>query len=96
MAAALWALGLPAMAALAGARPLTETRPLARKIASAVWMAEVVLLAEDGAAWAPQPAGVVTLAGLAAARAVAIIPPQSEGLPAGAPLAAQPLDLPFG
>jgi hypothetical protein len=39
---------------------------------------------------------VVTLAGLAAARAIAIIPPQSEGLPAGAPLAAQPLDLPFG
>lgn len=96
MAAALWALGLPAMAALAGARPLTETRPLARKITSAVGMAEVVLLAEDGAAWAPQPAGVVTLAGLAAARAIAIIPPQSEGLPAGATLAAHPLDLPFG
>jgi len=96
LSAALWALGLPAMAALAGARPLTETRPLARKIASAVGVSEVVLLVQDGGGWVPQPAGLVTLAGLAAARAFAIIPPESEGLPAGAPLAAHPLDLPFG
>jgi molybdopterin biosynthesis enzyme len=96
MVAALLGLGLPALAALSGATPRTETRPLARKIASGVGVAELVLLARDGDAWLPQPAGTLTLSRLAAACAFAILPPDSEGLPAGAPLSAHPLDLPFG
>jgi molybdopterin biosynthesis enzyme len=96
MLAACLALALPAMAALTGAAPRPETRPLVRKLASNVGLSELVLLAADGDAWLPHPAGTVTLTGLAAARAFAILPPESEGLPAGAPLAALPLEWPFG
>ena len=41
-------------------------------------------------------AALISLSGLAAATAFAILPPDSEGLPAGAPLSATLLDLPFG
>lgn len=96
MVAALLALGLPALAALSGVAPCPEVRPLARKVASSVGMAELVLLARDGDGWLPQPAGTLTLSRLAAAGAFAILLPDSEGLPAGAPLAALSIDLPFG
>lgn len=96
MVAACLGLALPAMAALTGARPRTRTRPIARKLTSTVGLSELVLLAEDAGAWVAQPAGTVTLTGLAAARAFAILPPDSEGLPAAAPLTALPLDQPFG
>lgn len=96
MVAACAALALPALAALSGGRVHRETRPLSRKIASTVGLSELVLLTGTDGAWMPQPAGMVTLSGLAVAQAFAILPPDSEGLPAGAPLAAIPLDMPFG
>jgi molybdopterin biosynthesis enzyme len=96
MVAACAALALPALAALSGGRARQQTRPVSRKIASAMGLSELVLLAEADGAWAPQPAGTVTLSGLAAAEAFAILPPDSEGLPVGAPLAAIPFDMPFG
>lgn len=94
--AACLALALPALARLSGAAPVARTLPLARKLTSTVGLSEMVLLAEEAGHWLPQPAGTLTLSGLAAATAFAILPPESEGLPAGAPLAATPLDLPFG
>ena len=96
MVAACLALGLPALARLTGATPLSRTLPLARKLTSTVGLSELVLLAEDAGQWWPQAAGTLTLSGLAAAAAFAILPPDSEGLPAGAPLAATPFDLPLG
>lgn len=96
MVAALLALGLPAMAVLTGAAPLIEERPLTRKIASGLGLSDLVLLTRAGAEWHPGPAGTLTLAGLAVADAFAIVPPDSEGLPAGAMLAGTLLSTPFG
>jgi molybdopterin biosynthesis enzyme len=94
--AALLALGVPAMSALTGARPVAEARPISRKAASALGLSDVVLLAVEDAAWRPMPPGTVTLAALAASEAFAILPPDSEGLPEGAPLPATRLLSPFG
>jgi len=94
--AACLALGTAALAALGGAPPLREERPLARKASAAPGMSDLVLLTREGPAWRPAPAGSVTLAALAAADAYAILGPESEGLPAGAPLAGTPLDRPLG
>ncbi|MDG3041269.1 molybdopterin-binding domain-containing protein [Roseicyclus marinus] len=94
--AACVALAMPAMAALTGAKALTETRPLTRKIASGLGLSHLVLLTRQDDAWVPGPAGSVTLAALAAADACAILPPHSEGLPAGAMLAGIPLNFPLG
>jgi molybdopterin molybdotransferase len=96
MVAACLALALPAIAQLGGAKVVTRTLPLSRKLTSTVGLSELVLLVEQAGQWAPQPAGVLTLSGLAQATAFAILPPDSEGLPAAAPLSATPLDLPFG
>lgn len=96
MVAACVALAMPAMAELTGAKTLTETRPVTRKIASGLGLSHLVLLTRQDDAWGPGPAGSVTLAALAAADACAILPPQSEGLPAGAMLAGIPLNCPFG
>jgi molybdopterin molybdotransferase len=94
--AACLALALPAMAALTGAMARPATRQLLRKVTSTVGLSELVLLAREDDAWVPHPAGTVTLTALATAEAFGVLPPDSEGLPAGAPLAALPLDLPFG
>jgi molybdopterin biosynthesis enzyme len=91
MMTALLALGQPAVAMLAGAAARAVTRPLLRKAPSAPGMSDLVLLAPREGGWYPSPPGLVTLAILAEAHAFAILPPESEGLPAGAPLAAQPL-----
>jgi molybdopterin biosynthesis enzyme len=96
MIAALLGQALPALVRLSGATPLSRTLPLARKLTSTVGLSELVLLAEDAGHWLPQPAGLLTLSGLAATTAFSILPPDSEGLPAGAPLVATPFDLPFG
>lgn len=96
MVAACMGLALPALGRLTGAAPVVRTLPLSRKLTSTVGLSELVLLAEEAGRWLPQPAGLLTLSGLAAATAFAILPPDSEGLPAGAPLSATPLDLPFG
>lgn len=96
MVIACLALALPALARLTGAAPRVRTLPLSRKLTSGVGLSELVLLAEAEGQWLPQPAGTLTLSGLATATAFAILPPDSEGLPAGAPLSATPFDLPFG
>lgn len=96
MVAGCLALALPALARLTGAAPLVRTLPLARKVASTVGLSDLVLLTEQAGHWQPQPPGMLTLTGLASASAFAILPPDSEGLPGGAPLAATPFDMPFG
>jgi molybdopterin biosynthesis enzyme len=96
MVAACLALGLPAMAALAGAGCVTEAGPLLRKAASALGLSDLVLLTSEGTGWRPAPPGSVTLAALAAAHAFAVLPPDSEGLAEGATLSATPLLAPFG
>jgi molybdopterin biosynthesis enzyme len=96
MLAACLALALPALARLSGARAVTTALPLARKLTSTVGLSELVLLSEQAGQWHPHPAGVLTLSGLAQATAFAILPPDSEGMPALAPLSATPIDLPFG
>ncbi|MCH8466025.1 MAG: hypothetical protein LAT78_05565 [Roseinatronobacter sp.] len=96
MLAALLGLGLPAIAALSGASARVQMRPLSQKISSAVGISEFVLLAEAGEGILPFPTGNVTISSLAQASAFAILPPESEGLPAGAELPCILLDQPFG
>jgi molybdopterin molybdotransferase len=96
MIAAALCLLLPVMARLTGAAPAATSLQLARKLTSTVGLSELVLLTEVAGHWQSQPVGTVTLSGLAQASAFAILPPDSEGLPAGAPLTATPLDLPLG
>jgi molybdopterin molybdotransferase len=95
MLSALLALGLPALAALSGASLRTNSRPVTRNLPSSVGMSELVLLRGEGCAWAPAPAGLISLSGLAGAEAFAILAAGSEGLSAGSALAATPLDVPF-
>lgn len=96
LTAACLGLALPALTQLSGAKLREQTRPLARKITSTVGVSELVLLDEDAGTWVPQPAGLVTLTGLASAQAFIILPPESEGCAAGTPLAATPLGQPLG
>lgn len=93
---ALLALGLPALAHLSAASRIEETHNLARKLASGVGMAELVLLRRDIDLWHPLAPGMVTLSALCSADAFAIVPPESEGLAAGARLSATSLHRPFG
>jgi len=93
---ALLALGLPVLAALAGATPRPASRPVTRKIASTIGLSELVLLARTEAGWLPGPAGTVTLAALARAEAFALIPPGSEGIAAQSALPGLHLDNAFG
>jgi molybdopterin molybdotransferase len=96
MVAALLALGLPALVALSGAVPRQNTRPLTRKVSSGLGLSELVLLHDDADGWGPAAPGNITLQSLSQASAFALLPPDSEGLPAGALLAGVPLDQPFG
>lgn len=89
MLAALLALGLPALDALSGRASAPRPVTLARKLTSAIGLSEVVLLTPAPDGWLPEPA--LTLAALARARAFALIPPGSEGHPAGDTIPALPL-----
>jgi molybdopterin molybdotransferase len=85
--AAWWALALPALDRLFGRLPrLPVTRPLARKIASTVGIAEMVLLEIDGEAWMPLAAGDLPIETIARADAWCVIQGGSEGHAAGAPV----------
>lgn len=81
-----WALARPALDCLAG-RPISQrvTRPLARKIASAPGIAEIVLLRQEGAGWMPLAIGDLSLRHLASADAWLLVPGDSEGYATGAP-----------
>jgi molybdopterin molybdotransferase len=85
--AAWWTLALPALERLSGRqarRPVTL--PLARKIASSVGIAEIVLLERNGEAWMPLAVGDLPLETLARADAWLVIPGGSEGHAAGTPI----------
>jgi molybdopterin biosynthesis enzyme len=85
--AAWWTLVLPVLDRLS-ARPSRPaiTLPLARKIASAIGLAEIVLLRKIDRAWMPLAAGELSLAALAGADAWLAVPAGHEGFAAGTPV----------
>ncbi|MBU6461652.1 MAG: molybdopterin-binding protein [Bradyrhizobium sp.] len=85
--AAWWTLALPALDRLSGRRPRSPlTLPLARKVASLVGIAEIVLLERRNAGWMPLSVGEMPLAAIARADAWLAIPDGSEGHAAGTPV----------
>ena len=84
-----WALVLPLLDRLSGrqTRP-TVTLPLARKIASSVGLAEVVLLQQKNDSWMPLATGDLALAAVARADAWLLVPGSSEGYAAGTQVSA--------
>jgi molybdopterin molybdotransferase len=85
--AAWWALALPVLDRLSGlSRRQTFSLPLARKIASSVGLAEIVLLEERAEAWLPLAAGELPLELIARADAWMLVPAGSEGFAAGTPV----------
>ncbi len=82
-----WALALPVLDRLSGrqTRP-TVTLSLARKIASSVGLAEVVLLERQGDGWMPLAVGDLPFAMIARADAWLLVPGGSEGYAAGTPV----------
>jgi molybdopterin molybdotransferase len=85
--AAWWTLALPALDHLSARRPRpTTTLPLARKIASGVGLAEIVLLESRDGAWLPLAVGDLALETIARADAWLVVPGGSEGFAAGSPV----------
>ena len=85
--AAWWTLALPALDRLSGRRPRrTVNLPLARKIASSVGIAEIVLLERKQDMWATLALGELSLEAIARAEAWLVIPGGSEGFAAGSPV----------
>jgi molybdopterin biosynthesis enzyme len=85
--AAWWTLALPVLDRLSGRRPRkTLNLPLARKIASGVGIAEMVLLQRKQGAWTVLAVGDLSLDAIARAEAWLIVPGGSEGFAAGAPV----------
>lgn len=87
--ASFWTLALPVIDRLSGRiRPPARTLPLARKIASAVGLTEIVLLRETNGSWLPLATGRLPLHRLAEADAWLAVPGDSEGHAAQTPVAA--------
>lgn len=85
--AAWWTLAIPALDRLTGRRPRrTVTLKLARKIASHVGLAELVLLERKDGAFVPSAIGDLPLQAIARAEAWLLIPGGSEGFAAGSPV----------
>jgi molybdopterin molybdotransferase len=85
--AAWWTLALPVLDRLSGrAKRATTTLPLARKIASSVGIAEIVLLEKVDDAWMPLATGDLSLATIAGGDAWLVVPGASEGYAAGTPV----------
>jgi molybdopterin biosynthesis enzyme len=85
--AAWWTLALPALDRLSGRLRRTPlTLPLARKVASQVGIAEIVLLERQDGAWLPSAVGEMPLAAIARADGWLAIPGGSEGHAAGTPV----------
>ncbi len=83
--AAWWTLAMPALDHLSGRRPRkTLNLPLARKIASLVGIAEIVLLQRKQGVWVTLAAGELSLDAIARAEAWIVVPGGSEGFAAGA------------
>jgi molybdopterin molybdotransferase len=82
-----WTLALPVLERLSGGRPRSVmTLPLARKIASSVGMAEIVLLGKADEAWMPLATGDLSLETIARADAWLAVPAGCEGYAAGTPV----------
>ncbi|WP_291853395.1 molybdopterin-binding protein [Bradyrhizobium sp.] len=82
--AAWWTLALPALDRLSGRRPRKALNlPLARKIASSVGIAEVVLLERKQCIWITLAAGDLSLDAIARAEAWIAVPGGAEGFAAG-------------
>jgi molybdopterin molybdotransferase len=85
--AAWWTLVLPVLDRLSGlAQRAPVTLPLARKIASSVGVAEIVLLERAESAWIPLAVGEMPLATIARSDAWLLVPGGSEGFAAGTPV----------
>jgi molybdopterin biosynthesis enzyme len=79
----------PALDRLSGrARRVSLTLPIARKIASRVGLAEIVLLAREKDNWVPLAVGDLSLEAMRLADAWLAVPGDSEGYAAGTPVAA--------
>jgi molybdopterin molybdotransferase len=80
-----WTLAMPVLDRLSGRRlRKTLNLPLARKIASLVGIAEIVLLKRGQGAWVTLAAGELSLDAIARAEAWLVVPGGSEGFAAGA------------
>jgi len=85
--AAWWTLALPVLDRLSGRLPRQPvTLPLARKIASSVGIAEIVLLQVDNGAWMPLAVGDLSFETIARADAWLAVPGGAEGFAAGTPV----------
>jgi molybdopterin molybdotransferase len=85
--AAWWTLALPVLDRLSCRRPRkTVNLPLARKIASQVGLAEIVLLERKQDLWATLAVGELSLEAIARAEAWLVVSGGSEGFAAGAPV----------
>jgi molybdopterin molybdotransferase len=85
--AAWWTLALPVLDRLSRQKPRqTMTLPLARKIASSVGIAEIVLFKKADGAWMPLATGELSLETIARADAWRAVPASSEGYAAGTPV----------
>ena len=79
-----WTLVMPVLDRLSGRRPRkTLNLPLARKIASLVGIAEIVLLERKHGAWVTLAAGELSLDAIARAEAWLVVSGGSEGFAAG-------------
>ena len=85
--AAWWTLVLPVLDRLSGRRPRkTVNLPLARKIASGVGIAEIVLLERKQDLWSTLAVGELSLEAIVRAEAWLMVPGGSEGFAAGSPV----------
>ena len=85
--AAWWTLALPVLDRLSGRRQRkTVNLPLARKIASGVGIAEIVLLARKRELWTTLAVGELSLEAIARAEAWLVVSGGSEGFAAGSPV----------
>jgi molybdopterin biosynthesis enzyme len=93
-AIAAWLLlGQPLLARLAGTRDEDDGReyPLVRKVSSSLGLAELIPVRRSGDAVEPLASGYLSLAALANADGWILVPPESEGYPAGARVTVRPL-----
>jgi molybdopterin molybdotransferase len=85
--AAWWTLALPVLDRLSGRRQRkTVNLPLARKIASHVGIAEIVLLERKQDMWTTMAVGELSLDAIARAEAWLVVSGGSEGFAAGSPV----------
>lgn len=90
--AAFLTLVQPVLDRLSGRLARQDTiLPLARKIASGVGIAEIVLLKQERSAWIPLAVGDLSLDSIRMADAWLLVPGEREGQAAGTPIGAYPL-----